>query len=104
MPVGAILANVSTFTDIDPLEAWWNATASYRYRFSPTAQYYTAVGIYWQAATSDLALYTLPPLPIILIAMNILGETDKADGPTSCGVLLITSGIEQGLMIILGSI
>lgn len=46
----------------------------------------------------------VPPLPIILIAMNILGETDKADGPTSCGVLLITSGIEQGLMIILGSI
>lgn len=35
MPVGAILANVSTFMNIDPLEAWWNATASYHYRFSP---------------------------------------------------------------------
>lgn len=36
--------------------------------------------------------------------MQIRGETGKAGGPTTGGVLWITSGVEQGLVIILGSV
>ncbi|KAF7540718.1 hypothetical protein G7054_g1179 [Neopestalotiopsis clavispora] len=41
---------------------------------------------------------------IIFSTMQIRGETGKTDGPTSGGILWITSGIEQGLVIILGSV
>jgi hypothetical protein len=56
MGVGAILANILTFTNIDPLEAHWNPTIKYRYCFNPIIEYYTSVGVGWQAAISDLAL------------------------------------------------
>lgn len=56
MAVGATLANIFTFTSRDPLRSHWDPTVEFRYRFSPTAQYYTALAVVWQAAISDLAL------------------------------------------------
>lgn len=56
MAVGAILANILTFTNKDPLEAHWDPTIESHNRFNPIIEYYTAVGVGWQAAISDLAL------------------------------------------------
>ncbi|KAI0431653.1 hypothetical protein F5Y09DRAFT_185854 [Xylaria sp. FL1042] len=40
---------------------------------------------------------------IIFSTLEVRGETGMADGPTTGGVLWITSGVEQGLVIALGS-
>jgi hypothetical protein len=41
---------------------------------------------------------------IIFSTMQIRGETASADGPTTLGVIWITAGVEQGLVVLLGSL
>ncbi|KAK2612315.1 hypothetical protein QQS21_001741 [Conoideocrella luteorostrata] len=135
MAIGAVLANILTFVNIDPLEARWDPTIKPTYRFNPIIKYYTAEGVGWQAAISDLVFGVVPiafvwklQMPshrkiglslllsgtliaflaslakIIFSTMEIRGEIGKVDGPTTGGVLWISSGIEQGLVIILGTL
>ncbi|GAW16233.1 hypothetical protein ANO14919_056560 [Xylariales sp. No.14919] len=134
MAVTAIISNVLTFTYLDPVEALWDPTVESRYRFNPYVEYYIALGVGWEAAISDLAFAIIPvvfvwnlQLPlrrkigliallsgsllaflaslakIIFSTLQVRGEVGMVDGPTT-GVLWITSGVEQGLVITLGSV
>ncbi|KAI1424625.1 hypothetical protein F5Y12DRAFT_431091 [Xylaria sp. FL1777] len=133
--VGGILANVLTFTYLDPLEAYWDPSVEHHYRFNPYIEYYTSLVLGWLFAGSDLTFAIIPisfvwnlNLPTrkkvglsalfagsllaffasitktIFSTLEIRGALPKTSGPTSGGILWITSGVEQGLVIVLGTV
>ncbi|KAJ2966335.1 hypothetical protein NUW58_g10685 [Xylaria curta] len=133
MAVGSILANILTFTYLDPVEALWDPTVKSHYRFDPYIEYYTAIGVVWLAAISDLAFAITPTvfvwnlqLPLrrkigfiallsgsLLAFLASLGKIIFStlqvrgeagnNGATTTGVIWITSTVEQSLVIALGS-